>query len=255
VNMKLYRFMSVVMALTLTFGGYHMAQAAPVTAPLMTQTDNTYYVSTTGDDANPGTLEAPFQTIQKAIAVAEAGTFIYVRAGRYASFTITKSGTATSPITIEGYQDEMPLIYGGIGIRLERVRYVIIHGFEVTNASGNGAQRMGGIVITGGGHNLIEYCKVHHNQSDLPNGIKIKNSSNNQINHNVIYKNGTVGIMILGDNTVAKSMNNEIGWNRVYRHTLAGRNSDGIGLKNNVGSTYIHDNVVYANSDDGIDTW
>ena len=217
--------------------------------------DNTFYVSTTGSDANAGTLEAPFRTIKKAMDVAQAGAFIYVRAGKYPSFTVTKSGTATSPITISAYENEMPIIYGGIGIRLKKVQYVIIHGFEVTKASGHGALNMGGIVISGGGYNTVEYCKVHGNLIDFPNGIMIRNSSNNQINHNTVFNNGNVGIFILGSYTASRSRNNQIGWNTVYGHTLARGNADGIGLQNNVGSTYIHDNVVYANADDGIDTW
>ena len=42
-----------------------------------------YYVSTDGSDANPGTIDRPFQTIQKAAALMVAGDTTYVRAGTY----------------------------------------------------------------------------------------------------------------------------------------------------------------------------
>ena len=41
----------------------------------------TYYVSTTGKDSNPGTLAAPFLTIQHAANTAAAGDAVQVRAG------------------------------------------------------------------------------------------------------------------------------------------------------------------------------
>lgn len=37
-----------------------------------------YYVSPTGNDLNPGTLDRPFATIQKAANVAKEGSIIYI---------------------------------------------------------------------------------------------------------------------------------------------------------------------------------
>ncbi|TKI80214.1 DUF5123 domain-containing protein, partial [Bacillus cereus] len=37
-----------------------------------------YYVSPTGNDLNPGTLDQPFATIQKAANVAKEGSTIYI---------------------------------------------------------------------------------------------------------------------------------------------------------------------------------
>ncbi len=42
-----------------------------------------YYVSPTGNDLNPGTLDQPFATIQKAANVATEGSTIYIRGGVY----------------------------------------------------------------------------------------------------------------------------------------------------------------------------
>jgi len=41
----------------------------------------TYYVSTSGYDSNPGTLASPFLTIAKAVSVVKAGETIFVRGG------------------------------------------------------------------------------------------------------------------------------------------------------------------------------
>ena len=44
----------------------------------------TYYVATTGNDANPGTITQPFASMQKGVNVAVAGDTVYLRGGTYA---------------------------------------------------------------------------------------------------------------------------------------------------------------------------
>jgi hypothetical protein len=57
----------------------------------------TYYVSTSGNDANPGTQAAPFRTIQKATNTAVAGDTVIVNAGTYNEVVSAgSSGTGTS---------------------------------------------------------------------------------------------------------------------------------------------------------------
>ena len=65
------------------------------------------YVSTQGNDSNPGTSAQPFRTITRAYSLAAAGTTITVLPGVYTDYTtgwglrLGKSGTASSPITVE----------------------------------------------------------------------------------------------------------------------------------------------------------
>ena len=40
------------------------------------QTNSSFYVTTTGDDSNPGTLAAPWRTIQHAADTARAGSTV-----------------------------------------------------------------------------------------------------------------------------------------------------------------------------------
>jgi|GEM_PF-5896477 len=52
----------------------------------------TYYVSTTGSDGNPGTIDLPFRWIQKAVDVSMPGDTIIVRDGTYGHGTMTHLG-------------------------------------------------------------------------------------------------------------------------------------------------------------------
>ena len=55
----------------------------------------TYFVATTGNDANNGTSDTTaFRTIQKAADSVVAGNVVCVRAGTYAGFQVNQKGTA-----------------------------------------------------------------------------------------------------------------------------------------------------------------
>ncbi|GAB4300228.1 MAG: hypothetical protein Fur0025_39710 [Oscillatoriaceae cyanobacterium] len=73
-----------------------------------------YFVSTTGNDANSGTIFQPFRTIQKAAELAQPGQTIYIRGGTYREGNIrpTNNGTANAPITFTAYNDEDVIISG-----------------------------------------------------------------------------------------------------------------------------------------------
>jgi len=72
-----------------------------------------YYVSPNGSDSAVGTLDQPFQTIQKAASVMVAGDTAYIRAGVYRETVIPKnSGTEHSPITYMPYNGESVTVSG-----------------------------------------------------------------------------------------------------------------------------------------------
>ena len=61
------------------------------------------FVSTSGNDNNPGTENAPLQTLQKAVDQARAGDTVRILPGIYRSnTTITTRGTAEKPLKIMG---------------------------------------------------------------------------------------------------------------------------------------------------------
>jgi hypothetical protein len=84
-----------------------------------------YFVSPSGDDANLGTLKKPFATLQRAQqAVRQKHGNVFLRGGTYylpetLVFTAQDSGTKDSPVIFQNYQNEQPLISGGV--RLEKL--------------------------------------------------------------------------------------------------------------------------------------
>ena len=147
-------------------GSFHSAEAAC----------NTYYVSTSGNDGNPGTISSPWRTLNKASGKVAACDMVYVRGGIYAeAINIRASGTASAPIRISGYPGELPTIDGQgryptsnwaslvnlIG------NYIVMSGFEVRNTSNYNAM---GVVLYGH-HNRVSSVNVHHTHQ---NGILIK---------------------------------------------------------------------------------
>ncbi|MDE2172757.1 MAG: right-handed parallel beta-helix repeat-containing protein, partial [Patescibacteria group bacterium] len=117
----------------------------------------TYYVSPSGNDSNPGTISAPFLTVQHAADLVNAGDTIIIRAGTYNGFHISRIvGTANAPLTIQAYPGEHPVILGndnGHGFSdevysynssdglyyLVPTGYLTVSGLEFTGATSAGA--------------------------------------------------------------------------------------------------------------------
>jgi hypothetical protein len=136
----------------------------------------TYYVATTGNDANSGSAAAPWRTIQHAVSTVPAGGTVVVNAGVYnEAVTITRSGNATAGyITVEAAPGVTATVDGtGLAVgnggqqglfTLYNANYVRVIGFEIRNFSTNSASDVpAGIFVYGSGDH-IEIRKNHiHN--------------------------------------------------------------------------------------------
>lgn len=82
---------------------------------LFAQTD--IFVSPTGNDRDPGSLNAPLQSVNAAISKAWSGDRIFLREGIYhEQVTFIRSGTADAPITLLNYPNEQAIISGAEAI-------------------------------------------------------------------------------------------------------------------------------------------
>lgn len=129
-----------------------------------------YYVSPSGSDSNPGTLSAPWLTIQKAMNSATPGSVVNVRAGTYHErLSLNVSGTAGNYITFQPYGfnvpsggcggytgvtcggDQVILDYGYLGtvtdgvplLQISSRNFARIQGFTFQNLTCNGAMQQG----------------------------------------------------------------------------------------------------------------
>lgn len=107
------------------FGVLALLGAALVAAPPAFAASGPYYVSPSGNDSNPGTVSAPFKTIERARDVVStvnssmgAPIVVYLRGGEYVLdqtivFDASDSGQNGHRITYAAYADEKPIISGG----------------------------------------------------------------------------------------------------------------------------------------------
>src|SRR5579863_6735482 len=123
------------------------SKSATAVITLVTQpaTGNTYYVSTSGKDSNPGTIDEPWLTIQHAADEVHAGDTVYVRQGVYTKETVEMkaSGSASAGfITFSSYPGELATLDGtGLGVpkgqwglfTIPNQSYIVINGFEIRN--------------------------------------------------------------------------------------------------------------------------
>jgi hypothetical protein len=91
-------------------------------------TQATYYVAPDGNDANPGTMAAPFKTVPRARdavrtvnANMSGDIYVYLRGGNYPvsstmEFTPSDSGTNGYRVLYSAYQNEAPVLSGGVQV-------------------------------------------------------------------------------------------------------------------------------------------
>ena len=170
-----------------------------------------YYVATTGNDGNAGTVERPFQTIRKALSLMRAGDTVYLRGGTYTEVIDSNahripSGTSwDNPVTITAYPREEVILkpHGGqrvIGLDGYKadtdIQYIIFSHLIL-----DGANTFYNLELLG--DNTGEFRNVHHIRFHS-NTIRYTRLNNPQY---------------YGDNGVLVHMSgyaNEFIWNRVF---------------------------------------
>jgi hypothetical protein len=215
------------------------------------QTDSSFYVSTTGNDSNPGTQAAPWRTIQHAADTVRAGNTVNVRDGVYEELvTIKTSGNATDGfITFRSYPGERAVLdathfapSGRQGVlTIHNQSYVRIEGFEIRNFR-TAEHRLAplGINVMGyGSHIELLENNVHHIEQTFP-GRDAPGSGGNGF-----------GIAVYG--TDAKTPISELVIDGNEVHHLQTGSSESLVVNGNVTNFRITHNIVHDNNNIGID--
>lgn len=203
-----------------------------------------------GNDANPGTVIAPFRTIQHAINTATAGSTIYIDAGTYnekliVSKTLTLQGLSEAATKLDGTGLGL-----GSGIRINSgITNVIIKFMSIRNHSGNSPNSYAGIYAVGNNNGLqVQTCTISNN-----------------VGGSGVYANGPVNGIILNDLDVSGHTNafgaarGIVIWNGLKENisitncTVYNNNCCGIELQDGTATGVVMtNNTVYNNGDNGI---
>ena len=193
-----------------------------------------YFVSPTGNDANPGTVASPFLTILKGLNTITTNGTVYLRGGTYAQPTklsLTRIGVTNGAIRLWAYPGEKPVVNNaGIagnddGFSISGRNYHL-KGLEQLNAPHNG-------INISGHSNVIENCVVHQNTNT---GIHITGGSSgaNFPSYNLILNCDSY----------------------LNFDPPVGGNADGFSAKWNLGAGNVFRGCrAWWNSDDGWDLW
>src|ERR1017187_8339438 len=208
------------------------------------QTKATYYVSTTGNDSNPGTIGSPWLTIQHAASSVSAGATVYVFGGVYnESVNFPTSGTASAPISFQSYPGQTAVIDGtGLSVTgtqgliniVGNLSYIIVRGFEIRNYTTSSSELVPcGVWITGSG-----------------TGIRILNNLVHDITTTSEENGNAFGISVYGTSQtpISKLV---INGNELYNMRTG--NSETLDVDGNVTNFRITNNLVHDNDNIGID--
>lgn len=216
-----------------------------------TNSNNAFYVSTTGNDSNPGTEKKPFLTLKHAAAEVKPGQIVNVRGGSYCErLAVNTSGNAKGYITFRSQPGELAVLDGScltpdIGssamIQLHNVSYIKIQGFEVRNyKTADRVRAPAGIRVWGSGsHIQILSNNVHNIEQTYPG----RESSGHGANGFGIAVYGTDAETPISDLIVE---GNEV-------HDLQTGSSESLVLNGNVTNFRVTRNRVHNNNNIGID--
>lgn len=170
--------------------GTESCAASPTALP----TGSVFYVSPSGDDANPGTESAPWKTIAKANETLQAGESVVVRAGTYAEVIAPESsGTSASErIRYVAYPGETVELIGtddgDAVVAIDNRDFISIDGFFLKQANPRNDEAFADIRVRGSGNEILNNTVVN-TQSSIESyeadireiGIQILSGENNLV--------------------------------------------------------------------------
>jgi hypothetical protein len=193
------------------------------------------FVATNGSDANPGTLVRPLATPARAAAIAPAGTTVYLRAGTYPGFEVTRSGLTFAPypgeavvISEPGRDDVVQFDAVSSGA----LRDMTVLGSQVGSGSAIKIKESSGVAITG--------VTIRDSRTW---GIVVVRSSGVLLENNDISRTANAIEERYASDLVIRG-------NRIYANTTmvdSGRGREGINFYKSTGPVSVVGNLLWDN--------
>lgn len=250
------------------------AQPEPIAAPAPLPS-GAYFLSPSGNDANPGTETAPFRTFTHALKRLRPGDTLLVRGGTYTERAMLrgsdlKAGTQSSRITVQAYPGERPVVVGLFW--LSNAHYWTIDGINVTwdsntgnreehmvrmyggtgwvyqNAELWGARSYAALLIANGASNWnVNNMYIHdtHPSNNLNQDhlIYVSGASNGVIEYSLLV-NATNGRGIkLGSHVDGTSLPSGI---TVRFNTIVNSNAGNVSLSYDANNNHVYNNVLVS---------
>jgi hypothetical protein len=216
----------------------------------------TYYVSTTGQDTNPGTIKQPWLTIQKAANTLVAGDTVYIREGTYfpsAPIIPQHSGSAAGGyITYNAFPGENAIIDGSnitnssalsgiFSIEKPSGRsYIIVENLHFQNG------KKTGISASAADHIIISHNTIDNTVSS---GIIFTRpvTSPQLYSHDFIIESNTIQHACTGNDQENLTISSgsqyfEVRYNQISHN---GGNKQGIDIKGGSHHGSVHDNYIH----------
>lgn len=215
------------------------------------QHNSSFYVSATGNDANPGSQRAPWRTVQHAADTVRAGSTVNVRGGIYEErVSINASGNASDGfITFRSYPGETAILDAGhlepggrSGVlTIHNQSYVRVEGLEIRNyrTAEHRLTPLGISVIGSGTHIELLHNNVHHIEQNFQGRDAPGRGGNG------------FGIAVYGTDANTPISELVIDGNEV--HHLKTGSSESLVVNGNVTKFRITHNIVHDNNNIGID--
>lgn len=211
-----------------------------------------YYVSASAGTGGDGSISKPFQTIQAAANIVSAGDVVNIAGGTYTNqVTVTRSGTATSPITFQRQSGTVTISVAArfdsdAGVFVNGARNLIFDGIGVKDVTPAGSpQDLQGYRIIDAENVTV---KNVHTQDTKFSGLLARDSKNITVLDSYFQNAGSKGETGSNENVTLMSVAGFL----VKGNTIAGGGREGLCVKGFSSNGSLEDNVVHGMSRLGI---